>query len=218
MLPVDLTSQRFGRLLVTQREGSRKGKARWRCRCDCGKECLVTGDVLRRGVSNSCGCLRRELGVQLGKSSGRHGEGRNGHETPEYRTWAAMLSRCKNPNHCNYPHYGARGISVCERWHIFENFLADMGRRPSEYHSIDRINNEGNYCVENCRWATATEQNNNKRQPKEHPAAWRMVTIDGVEKPLREWLLLRGLPLRTFYHRIAAGMTPEQALSQAVGH
>jgi hypothetical protein len=214
MLPIDMRCKRFGRLTVVDEAPSIGGKAAWRCHCDCGNEATITGSVLRLGKSNSCGCLRRELGRNLGVASRRHGEASNSKETPEYRTWAAMLSRCNNPNHCNYPYYGARGISVCERWQTYENFLADMGRRPSKYHSIDRIDNDGNYCPENCRWATSEEQNNNQRKPKERPGAWRILTVNGIEKPLREWLVLVNLPQRTYFRHVAAGLTPEQVISQ----
>jgi hypothetical protein len=88
-------------------------------------------------------------------------------QTPEYNTWANMLSRCRNPKNDRYRDYGERGITVCERWLRFENFLVDMGLRPSDRHSIDRINNDGNYEPLNCRWATSSEQNNNKRPYKQ---------------------------------------------------
>lgn len=211
---IDLQGKQFGRLTVLERTVSPNNKARWVCRCTCGSKMVASGDLLRNGTVKSCGCLRREMGVERGKASRKHGEGANGKETAEYRTWASMLSRCNNPNHRNYPHYGARGIKVCERWHSYENFLADMGRRPANFapgrggaYSIDRINNDGNYEPGNCRWATSAEQNNNK-----NGRGYRWITVDEETKTLAEWLEVTGLPSKTFYRRICAGMTPEEAI------
>jgi len=165
-LKINLTGERFGRWVVLEMVQERhRGQLCWRCRCDCGTEEMLPGFILRSGKSKSCGCLRREMGVARGGASRRHGEGMNGKETPEYRAWTNMLSRCRNPNHKMYPDYGGRGISVCKRWELaYENFLTDVGRRPTEFHSIDRINNDGNYEPGNVRWATYQEQNRNQRR------------------------------------------------------
>lgn len=117
-----------------------------------------------------------------------------------------MLSRCNNPNHANFPWYGARGIRVCERWSIYENFLADMGRRPSDAHSIDRIDVNGNYEPSNCRWAGNVVQNRNTR--------WNhTVTVNGETKCVTEWLESTGVNRRTFYRRVAGGMAEAEALT-----
>ncbi len=163
---------------------------------------------MRAGNTNSCGCLRREAGVAHGKSTKRHGEGSNGKETPEYRAWAQLRNRCTNPNHEAYKHYGARGITVCERWASYENFLADMGRRPSEFHSIDRRDNSKGYSPDNCRWATYEEQNNNTRFN-------RQITIRGVTKTLADWLRFTG-GIREWFKRYEyRGFPEEQALLTA---
>lgn len=165
VLPINMTGQRFGRLTILGEDPVRhNGKLCWLCKCDCGEMMSANGTLLRNGTVKSCGCLRREMGVERGKTSRKHGEGANQRETPEYRAWTNMKSRCQNPNHVQFPDYGGRGIRVCERWQTFENFLADVGRRPSKFHSIDRINNDGGYEPGNVRWATWEEQNSNQRK------------------------------------------------------
>ncbi len=119
------------------------------CICDCGVQTIVYDNNLRYGYTKSCGCLR--------------GENHGLRETPEYRTWKAMRRRCFSPSDKKFKSYGGRGISICKEWDSFPQFLSDMGTRPSKQHSIDRINNDGNYSPSNCRWAITTQQNRNRR-------------------------------------------------------
>jgi hypothetical protein len=162
----DLTGLRFERLTVLRRVVDVRGSLRvvglWVCRCDCGGEITTRAGDLRAGRTKSCGCMRREH-CRRGPNK-QHGESAVGNTTSEYWTWRAMKARCYNPKHVGFKYYGARGIHVCDRWrNSYATFIADMGRRPSAKHSIDRIDVNGHYTPQNCRWATASEQRLNQR-------------------------------------------------------
>ncbi len=143
-----------------------------------------------------------------GEATRRHGHCANGETTPEYRTWDSMRRRCGNPADKQWPSYGGRGITVCERWQVFDNFIADMGPRPKgpPKYTLDRIDNDGHYEPGNCRWATHQIQQNNKRSN-------RPITINGETMNLMQWLERVGIGSRCFYHRLSLGMTPEEALT-----
>jgi hypothetical protein len=155
---LDLTGQQFGRWRVgyfAARDA--RGAIHWQCRCACGKTALVTSGNLRRGTSLSCGCLQQELARTRHTT---HGEAQ---KTPEYIAWDNMKARCSNPKHKRFKDWGGRGIKVCERWLVYANFLADMGRKPDPSLSIERSDNDGDYEPNNCYWATTTEQSRNRR-------------------------------------------------------
>ncbi len=150
----------FGRLTVTREaERSARGVVRWLCRCECGKEAIVFSQKLTGGNTRSCGCLRQDSNASRSTHDKRH--------DVEYRTWMSMKARCLNHLCADYPRYGGRGITICDRWlDSFEHFLADMGKRPTQKHQIDRINNDNGYEASNCRWATPKENSQNKRNSK----------------------------------------------------
>lgn len=151
----------FGRLTVlsqTAGPSHRRGR-RWLCRCECNVETVVRDDHLRSGKTRSCGCLHRDTARALVRTHGLS-------DTCEFTTWSDMRCRCLSPTNVSYPDYGGRGIGIVARWDLFENFLTDMGPRPSAKHSLDRKDNDGDYGPDNCRWAVQKQQNRNRRNNK----------------------------------------------------
>lgn len=190
---IDISGQKFERLTAV--EPCRKnGKRMWRCVCSCGGETVTPVTALLRGHTRSCGCLFKEI-------RNRGANRRHGHtNAPEYCIWHAMRNRCARPSVERYPIYGGRGITVCERWQKFENFYADMGPRPSSRHSIDRIDGDGNYEPGNCRWATVTEQSNNRSHVK--------LVSDGERTLcLAQWIREIAISYPTLRRRLAEGLT-----------
>lgn len=168
----DLTGRRFNRLTIISYEGQVAGGAAWLARCDCGNEKVVKRKHLLSGKQQSCGCLRNEKHPM--QTHGRT-------KTPEYRAWKAMKGRCLSPTNKRYEYYGGRGIQVCDEWRdSFEAFLCDMGPRPSDEHSLDRIDPDGNYEPGNVRWADKLTQLRNRRNVAR-------ATINGETKTLTEW-------------------------------
>lgn len=171
----DISGKRFGRLVVICDSGNRyRNGIIWFCQCDCGKTKNVRGQSLKQGRTKSCGCstvdFRNTHMITHGKS-----------KYPEYKVWKSMMDRCQNKRHKQYPSYGGRGIYVCDRWkESIEDFLEDMGRRPSKDHSIDRIDNDGPYTKENCRWATRSQQQCNRRGN-------RWIQFNGKNMTLSQW-------------------------------
>lgn len=168
----ELSRKRFGRLIVIGKaEGRKNGCVLWNCRCDCGNEVIVPSGKLTSGRKKSCGCLAKEIASNIAKTgSNRRIHGMK--HTKLYSVWNTMKFRCFNNNAPNFKDYGGRGITVCDEWkNSFQAFYDCVSKLPhfgEEGYSLDRINNDGNYEPDNVRWATRTEQNNNRRRYKNH--------------------------------------------------
>ena len=186
---IDLTGQKFGRLAAIKRADKHTSHAVWLCVCECGNEVLVRSCHLRSGHTQSCGCLQKE---RTSEASIKHGHNTKNKRTPEYNIWAMMIQRCENPKNKNYPDYGGRGVTVCERWKTFENFLADMGERPSPNHSLERVDNNKGYSPENCIWADKTIQARNQRTSKRNTTGVRGVQWDKDKQKYRATITVNG--------------------------
>jgi len=195
---IDLTGQTFSLLTVIQREeNSKHGHSMWKCRCVCGNETIVLGSNLVRSHTTSCGCFSLK---SRSLRSTTHGMT----DSKEYSVWNEMNQRCSNPKSSAYYKYGSRGIKVCERWKNFENFIADMGMRPADKPTIERVNNNGNYEPGNCIWATRKTNTRNRRC-----TLW--VTLRGEMKTLAEWCEILGAEYCKTQTRISRGWNPERA-------
>ena len=192
----DITNHRFGRLVAIKRERVDKNYQQyWLCKCDCGNTAIVRLSSLNNGHTSSCGCLQKEKRTTHKMT-----------KTTEYHIWNTMKARCLNPNSSAYQYYGGRGIKVCDRWKCsFENFYSDMGKRPSKEYSLDRIDVNGDYCPENCRWATIAEQNRNKSNNN-------LITIEGETLVSQDWSSEYGISRGTIIRRIQNGMSTKEEI------
>ena len=204
---IDLSGQRFGRLTVIERAANDKhGEPRWLCRCDCGNHVIVLGSSLRSGHTKSCGCLQREHAAKIGKNTATH----RLHNTRIYNIWSHMKSRCTSPKDPSFANYGCRGTTVCEEWQRFEPFYKwAIANGYDDTLSIDRIDVNGGYRPENCRWATMKEQQRNKRNNH-------YVTYDGETKTITEWAEKLNIRPETLHSRLRSGWSIEKALTTPV--
>lgn len=182
---VDITGNRYGRLVVTRHIGNiDDNRQHWLCACDCGNETSVRGESLKSGAIKSCGCLSVEVATErMRELSTTHGMSGK----PIYNVWLSMKARCENKNNTTYKYYGGRGISVCKKWiDSFESFYEDVGDPPTVNHTLDRVNNNGNYEPKNVRWVTMKEQSRNRRSNF-------LITHDGKTMTATEWGELLGI-------------------------
>lgn len=192
MTESDGEAVRYGRLTVLGENGrARSGEILWRCRCTCGTIKTFQKWNVVRGASRSCGCLAREVATKHGASY-----------TKAYAAWNGMHKRCRSDD----PRYGGRGIHVCDRWADFQAFSDDMGEPPTKQHSLDRIDNDGPYSPDNCRWATWSQQASNR-------SSNRTVEFDGRKLLLTEWSKVLGIKLTTLRMRLKMGWPVERALT-----
>lgn len=189
MAILDLVGQRFGRLLVASYHSVKPyGATVWTCKCDCGKEVVALSNNLRRGLTQSCGCAHKGANKTHGQS-----------DTRMYSIWCGMKQRCNGINTSSYKEYGGRGILVCAEWlNSFETFKKwAIENGYTDVLSIDRINNDGNYSSDNCRWAADKEQCRNRRSN-------RILTNNGIAKTVAEWSEETGIKSNTIRRRIDA--------------
>lgn len=201
---IDLRGRQFGKLFVVE-PGPRRGKGRavsWICRCDCGSQHVVTTGNLTGGSVKSCGCHKRAV---TARRNLKHGAAPRQSRSAEYNSWAAMRQRCCNPNSTKYPLYGAKGISVCDRWSDFAAFLADMGPKPAPDFTLERKDRSGNYEPENVIWADRDTQANNRSNN-------RIIEYGGHRGTLAQWARLLGLSYSALQTRLDRGWSLESAL------
>lgn len=192
----DLTGRQFGRLTVNSRASSKNQMTMWLCRCSCGKDHTVSSSNLMAGRITSCGCRKTEESTSHGLSG-----------TRIYSIWLEMIRRCSDPKHAAYHLYGARGITVCERWLAsVQNFLIDMGEPPTESHTLERSDGNAGYVLSNCRWATPKEQANNRSTNVN--LTWR-----GETRTMKEWSEVLGINYQTLRYRINHGWAISEAFS-----
>ena len=196
--PIDMAGQKYGRLTVVEMADHNKHKQRqWRCMCDCGSVVEVLGYSLRYAETQSCGCLHKELTSEASKTHGMS-------KMPIWSIHRAMMDRCYLTTSHAYSRYGGRGITVCDRWHDFETFFADMGHKPAGM-SLEREDNSKEYSPENVQWATAKDQANNRRSS-------RWIEFRGETKTLAQWADATGIKLGTLWSRLKLGIPMNEAI------
>ena len=200
-LMMDLTGHVYGRLTVLSRAEKKNKRTAWNCQCSCGAALVVTGDAMRTGNTNSCGCLRTENKSSQGMGS----------ITPEYHSWFSMIQRCTNTEHISYKRYGSAGVTVYAPWVAsFQEFKKHIGPRPTAGHSIDRIDGSKGYEPGNVRWATCVEQSANRKNTA-------LVDYKGFRQPLALLARAHGLDPKVVYARVVRlGWSVEKALTTPV--
>jgi hypothetical protein len=204
MKALDLIGKKFNRLLVVKKNGRKNQKVMWECVCDCGNTTFVSTFYLTHNKVRSCGCLHKE---QLIERNTTH----NQRHTNLYETWKKMKDRCRNINTKEYKNYGGRGVKVCDEWiNDFQSFYDwSYSNGYAEHLTIDRIDNNGNYCPENCRWISLKEQQRNKRTNK-------MISYKGQVRCLSEWCEILNLKYPTINGRLHRNWSIEKAFETPI--
>lgn len=195
---IDLTGHRFGNLIVIERvENDKNGMPRWKCLCDCGKTVIKYGHTLRNGTTTSCGCKTND---NISNSKKTHGLSKH----PLHSVWANMKDRCLNKNNHAYSCYGGRGITICDEWMDFVTFFNWAIKNGYQSGlSIDRIDVNGNYCPDNCRWATDKEQANNQRNNH-------IIEYNGQKHNVKQWAEIFGVTYNSIYDKLRKGLSAEE--------
>lgn len=200
----DITSEKFN-LLSVVRLHKRTNRTYWECECDCGNTTIVEGHKLKSGHTRSCGCIAK---AELIARSTKHGMT----NSPEYFAWKNLINRCEREKDIRFEKYGKRGIFVCDEWrNDFSAFFRDVGERPSDRHSIDRIDNNDGYHKNNCRWATAHQQTRNRSTNI-------IVEINGVSMCIHDWFSEYGLGKSSYYRKISKGLSPKEAIESQLAY
>lgn len=203
----DLTNQKFGKLVCKKDVGRTKnGNVLWKCKCECGNYTVVDSGSLKTGNTKSCGCMRNKRLENFGELQKKHGM----YDTKIYKVWSAMKQRCLNKNDKAYKNYGERGISVCKEWLDFEPFYEwAVNNGYKKGLTLERIDNNGNYCPKNCTWIPKGKQSSNTRNCIE-------LTYKGKTKIMKEWAEELDIPYHVLQHRIYRGWSTKRALSTSV--
>ncbi len=194
-----IKGERFGRLTIVRELEKKSTHRAFECRCECGNVTVSSLCNLMAGHTRSCGCLAKEVRIAVFTTHGQT-------NSAEYNAWRGMRQRCLSPDNPEYERYGARGIKVCERWRSFENFIADIGEKPSPSHSIDRINNDMDYSPDNCKWSTPKEQARNRRTSL-------MLEFNGIRQSAAAWGEQVGVGYKIISQRIKRGWSVEKTLT-----
>ena len=203
MEKIEIIGEKYGKWIVLSEAESKNHNRAFLCRCDCGTEAVVMGHNLRTGGSVQCTQCAWESHPGRKKTHGLTG-------TRIYNIWRGIKLRCYIPSHPSFDHYGGQGITMCDRWrNSFESFLEDMGKLPTQFHQIDRIDNEGNYEPNNCRWVLPKEQQNNRRNNI-------MISYKGETRSVADWASVLGVNQSTLYMRVKAGWPSEKVLSTPI--
>lgn len=199
---IDISGNKYGRLTAVKIAFRKNGRPHWLFKCDCGKEKTVLAADVKKGATQSCGCLC----VERSRSRfTKHGCTKYRNKTPEYDIWASIKQRCLNPNNTRFRRYGGRGITLYKSWYNFSNFLRDMGERPTVKHTIERIDNDKSYTPSNCTWATQREQSRNTSRTH-------LLTLKGKTLCLTDWATLWGVCRSTIRDWLSKDLTTDEML------